>query len=61
MLINSNNFSIFTGNTGVQNGAKEIEIAALPTTTTPTNGTTPIKLENGDNIELKPLIRDVEK
>jgi hypothetical protein len=63
-MINSNNFSIFTGNTGIQNVAKEVENntnssqtgAAKQTSTTNINNTTS-NLLTSDNIELKPLIK----
>lgn len=62
LMINSNNFSIFTGNTGINN--KEIDVSTTPLAQAPAADTTAtaaavVRREN-DNIELKPLIRDDE-
>lgn len=56
-LVNSNNFSIFTGNTGINNGAKEND-GGLATETAMQSVAIAKLNEAVDNIELKPLIKN---
>ena len=66
VLINSNNFSIFTGNTGIHNGAKDtetpsslkvVDAAAAADAPAPSLGG-PDRLDT-DNMELKSLMKNV--